>query len=377
MRCLIAFLVFACPLYGQTVSSQLSGKTRTEQLQIKGQETAKLLDAGAQSGSAFNYDFVTVQATAVGIQVQARVSRKNGDRIGFGPDCSVDIETFHISDIPIYVPDPKGSYVRTDDDGKQTTYREDPKAALLIWLDKIVATKASRCDGSRIISGTVGRSTGTVRSGAGDGIAERGSADSTFATIRAATGNNGISNGTNNPVRISSSTTSDQYTELRRGLSDYAVSTACSGSPCTGTVTSASLTLTCTAKTNGLGDSSYVVAQGNMATSTVASGDYQNNVGPTEFSTVAQASVNTTGTTVFTFDADGIAAVQSALGGTLELAHLTGFDHANSAPTWGSSQSTGYTCYWADQGGTTDDPLLTLETLDAGVGARLRKGVGR
>lgn len=178
----------------------------------------------------------------------------------------------------------------------------------------------------------------------------------TFANIRTATTGTGAYDDTANPnfTYIYTSNTSNQFRGMGRGVFLFDTSSIASGA----TVTSATLSIYGIGKTNGQGSPEIDVVTANPASNTaLAAGDYDyNDFGTSPFASIAYASWSTTGYNDFSV---GASAVTKA--GITKLGTRVNWDTDNSyGGSWTSADITGYSCYTADQAGTTNDPKLVV-----------------
>lgn len=194
--------------------------------------------------------------------------------------------------------------------------------------------------GSTTVDGTVARSPSPAEN---------------FATIRAGAGEDVNTNATQDYYGwMHSTTTTDLYDTLYRAILTFATSTIGAGS----TISSVTLSLRGSLKTNALGSADlHVGAATPAANNTLAASDY-GQCGSTSFGSVAYADYNTGGYNDIVLDANGIANVSKT--GISRFCTRLSWDMLNSAPTWASNKHTYIYGYFTDNSGTTNDPKLTV-----------------
>lgn len=188
-----------------------------------------------------------------------------------------------------------------------------------------------------------------------DGHVRRSGVDQTFSAIRTGTGSShsdGVAN--ENAAQLTASTTSEQYSAMRRSI----ITASTSGVPATDTVSSFTLSLYGSSKSNGLGSPALDVVTANPASyNDLVNGDYAYTLfGETALGSVAYADFSTSGY-------NDIACAPSVIAkeGVTKLGLRLSWDTQNSfGGSWVSEAASSFQIYFADQAGTTTDPKLTI-----------------
>lgn len=302
-----------------------------------------------------------------GVEIFARAWR-DGEQIGFGVDGTVDVERFRIINPPILVPDENGEILRewTDIDTgelQSRTLREDPEEAILQSLTHTIGITGK--SGTTIVPGSVGNTTTTVYPAAGntepwDGMVRIQSANTTFSALNnQTTGQNAYATETvTMGIRIQSSTTSDQFAQIARGVFGFDTSAVGADS-----ISSAVLSF--------YGNGSVLSALGHVdievvshtptSESSISTADYNySKYGTTSLATaINTASFSTSGYNDFTLNASGQAYINGS--GNTFFATFTAWEKADTfGGSWASSSSTQVNVYHADQTGTSSDPKLVI-----------------
>lgn len=187
-----------------------------------------------------------------------------------------------------------------------------------------------------------------------DGYVSRSGVDQTFANIVAGAGTaKGDADALASMPRVYASATTNQFQRIDRTI--YLFDT--SSIPSANTVSSATLSIYGTNRTNGLGKSSWVAVTSTPASNTaLANADY-GNLGSTSLGSVAYDSWSTSGYNDIALG--DVSVVTKAgitkLGGRLEWDRAGTFGGA-----WASGAFTYQGGYLADNAGTTNDPKLTV-----------------
>lgn len=175
----------------------LENKTPAERATIKGKEIAKIgsVTRNNVTFSGADYDIEILETIAIegGVQVLAKAWDSNG-QIGFGKDGTIDIERFNIINPPILVHDDLGDIekeVITENEAKVPEtfihkYREDPQSALLQSLAHTIKITTENNPRGKIIPGKVGSTTSTFYPDANtiDGKGGRAGTTETWAAGR-------------------------------------------------------------------------------------------------------------------------------------------------------------------------------------------------
>lgn len=203
---------------------------------------------------------------------------------------------------------------------------------------------------------TTGTDTSSPITGAtaGDGSATRTSANSVFSTIRTSATGTATDAGvaTTNVPTIVAGTTSSRYSTITRGMLVFPTS----GIPDGATITSATLQLYVTAKSDQMSQSVSIVTRTDPGTIASADYDIANWTMTKQATDVTIASVTTSAYNTWTLNATGLASI-SKTGSTVFGVVMSG-DADNSAPTWSSGAVASITYDTADNG--SNQPILTV-----------------
>ena len=182
------------------------------------------------------------------------------------------------------------------------------------------------------------------------------SVDETFATIRAGAGNSHNDTATTMFPKITTSTTTNQFSQIARCIISFDTSSL---SP--DVVQSADISFYGLGKsdtfTPALNPDYYVVSATPADAADLADADY-GNTGSTSFGTFSQSGFNTSAYNDVALNASGQANINTS--GVSSFGLRIGPDFLNSAPAWGSLETADVSIYTADQTGTTNDPKLTV-----------------
>jgi hypothetical protein len=189
-----------------------------------------------------------------------------------------------------------------------------------------------------------------------DGFALR-TGDETFSTIRGGAGNDWSSTvgAANRFVALVASATSNQYSQLRRGIFLFDTS------PLTASaiISAATASWAGSGQASGLGtDTLEVVSSAPGSDSALAAADYTT-LGTTSFASLAYASYNSAGYNDLALNASGLANISKTANSKFGLS--LGWDRANSfGGAWSSGLQTQFSGDYADTAGTTTDPKLVV-----------------
>jgi len=206
-----------------------------------------------------------------------------------------------------------------------------------------------------------------------DGNIQRSGVDEAFGTIRGGAGTTANTTLASPMTKVTSSATSNQYTEIRRCIFTFDTSALTSSA----TISAAVLSLKGVDAYTTFSTSPEIdiVASTPAANNTLATGDYAQ-LGATPFSSITLAGYSTSAYNDFTLDAGGIANISKT--SISKFGCRVNWDTDNSAPTWGNSQEGAFQFASADTAGTTSDPklVITYTIASASVHYLLTLGVG-
>lgn len=323
-------------------------------------------------------------------QIRARAWYADGMQVGFGPDGTVDIETFNYYNPRVFVPDVAGEYARNGKRGNSIVverFREDPQQAMYDALAYTLRVKKEKFDNRRIQQGKVGTTTSTFypdanpESTSGDSGLQYTNASATWAAVHdQTTGSNAYESNATFSIESQSATCTDW--QIQRGLFVFDTSSI----PDTDSASSVTL--------------GVYVATGNISNGDNDAQDYiavyeSNHTATTSFST-SDFDYTKFGTTVwsdtkdltsdFTLDAYNTFTLTAAGIADLSVTSVTrysmreGHDAENVSYTCGGGNTTNRIILnSADTASTTTDPILTVEhsAAAAGGGSKPKKGFGR
>lgn len=191
-----------------------------------------------------------------------------------------------------------------------------------------------------------------------DGTVGRTSVNQTLTNIRAGAGTGNQSINTNGYAGIiQSSTTSNQFQSLQRGIWLFDASSLADDT----TITAVTFSLYGKEAINQFAGTAFeidVVDSTPASNTNLVDADY-GQLGSTVFSSIAFASLAAEAYNDFALDASGIANV--SLTGVSKFGTRLNWDTDNSfTGTWSSSKSALFDAYQADNAGTTKDPKLTI-----------------
>lgn len=191
-----------------------------------------------------------------------------------------------------------------------------------------------------------------------DGTVSRIVASETWATIIAGAGTNvSASSDPLNPVRISASSTSNQFSRCTRSIFTFDTSGIGAGQ----TISAAIFSLNGTAKQDDLSTTPDINVYGSTpaANNSLANADYGQTGSSAYATAITYGSWSTAGYNDFTFNGTGIAAISTS-GVTALATRNANYDVAAVQPNWVSSNVSSFTCNFADAAGTSTDPKLVV-----------------
>ena len=336
----------------------------------KASKIVNLTPEGVHNRGNLRFEILGIETIEGGVQVFARVWNK-GSQIGFGKDGTVDIERFRIINPPILVSDSKGPIVRTWQNSAGVTmerkYREDPKEALLQVLEQVMAVKKEKFGPEKIITGKIGNTTSTfypnadTESTSVDGFVQYGTAQVVWSTVHDAAGNGSsdVSPG-DELATVQSGAQTNKYVKIVRSIFLFDTSSL----PDADTISATALSIYGFGKQDALGwASTYNVYTSTPASNTaLANSDYAQ-IGTTTQATAKAYANWVNGYNDFTLNATGIGNVSKT--GVSKFGLRGSHDAANSPGTWSANKESWVKGYFADQTGTTYDPMLVVEHASA------------
>lgn len=204
-----------------------------------------------------------------------------------------------------------------------------------------------------------------------DGYVQRGTVDETFGTIRGGAGNGSGATDTGfNAPSLSASSTTDQFSRLRRAI--FTLDT--SALTASASISAAVFSIKSATKNNGLGSPDIDLVNSSPASdNTLANGDYSN-VGTTVYASIAYASYTGDSATYNDFTLSDTSGVSKT--GITRFATRLSWDTDNSfTGTWSATAETKMPAIFADTAGTSEDPKLvityTLVTGSGGTGTMM------
>lgn len=346
------------------IKDTLISKSPTERSDYKADEFTKLDYVGEHvRDDGLTIEIISVSKIDKGIEVLAR-AWKDGEQFGFG-DGSIDIERFRIFNPPIMVEDANGNYVLSSDHNGifvERKFREDLEEALLQTLSHTIGLVGKT--GTKIIPGSIGRTTSTFYPSAGavspvDGYAYRSNvADVTWANARAAAGS-------------SASATASilvMQSDHQIGENNIIYRSPClfdtSAIPDTDAISSATFSVYVTVVQDGDSDSITVTPVTLGANDNVVASDYNiANWSDTEqVTSITMASLSTSAYNDMTVNATGLGNISKT--GVTSWGLRSKHEVASTAPTIDVAISVQVSS--ADVAGTTQDPKLVVVHAAAG-----------
>lgn len=317
------------------------------------------------SRGSLRVDIVSIEEIPGGISVYARAF-KGVKQIGLGTDGRTDLEHFQFFNIDPYVID-TSVIVGTDSDGLPV-YGAKLDAALALSEAIIDAVRITGKPDAQVKVGSVGRTTSTfypdpaVETTSVDGYTEKDYASGggqVWATLRAAAGsaaNDSVASSAA-ALRLRSDTGAGNWRTHNRSIYGFDTSAL----PDTDVISSATFSLSSTAKTDNFSQSVVVDRRVPATATALVAADFD--VGG--WAGVEQASNRITlaawsiaGYNDFTLNATGISNV--SLTGVSWYGTRTSADFDNVEPTWAASTIASATIVYADTAGTTTDPKLVV-----------------
>lgn len=264
-----------------------------------------------------------------------------------------------ISGVPQYYQDPQGDWWQAD--YATTTKGAFERQTKTTFLERIL--------GETAMAQTTFYPDPDTENTTVDGDA-RQTTDASWVTMRGGAGEFAYDNFTSGPfIRIVSSTVSDDWSDIYRGIFLFDVS-AISGD----TIISGTFSLYAIAITDQLADSASLVSSAPADNNALVAGDYDS-FGTTKYAPdLALSGMSTSAYNVFTLNGDGETFVQNAIdvtegvdAGIVKFGTRSTWDNDSAdGPTWESEKYSFVNVYFADEAGTDNDPKLVV-THEAGA----------
>lgn len=288
-----------------------------------------------------------ITAIENGLQVFAK-AWKNGKRVGFGDDGTVEIERFRIFNLSTLVRDDAGDIVKVMDDVDGGTlevrFRDDPEETIKKSISEIIAVVEK--DDSKIVDGKIGNTTDTFYSSTNDGCFLSDN-QATYSLARDAVTASSIDQGNGNLIH-NSKLGSTYY--VRRFVTYFDTSSISSNTISSATLSVASLS---GGTSNANSDSIAVVSFGGSNPPVITDFD---DFGSTSGGSLLIGDFFSTDGIYnnFTLNSYGLSLINKT--GTTALGLRSLNDINNSAPTGDNH----IRIYQADQTGTSLDPKLIV-----------------
>lgn len=343
---------------------------------LKSQEVAKITSVTKTTIGDIDIQIDSTRLIDGGVEVFVRAWDKNENKIGFG-DGTVEIERFRIFNPRILVPDPLGSIIRTIPASETSpevtkTYREDLTEAVKQTIAK--AVKVAGKDGSKIVLGKVGNTTDLFYPEAEPGsttvdgkIKANGIV---YLTVHDAASGDDDNDATTKDTLVGQLLSGGVTYFIYRSHTGFDTSSL----PDTDTIDSATLTMTSDGAYDLTGDNTWTVhifAHTLSANTNLAAGDYnKTSYGATSWGSIAATDADIADGSAWsiTLNSDGKTGISKTGVTNIGFRSTRDFQDnsgAGTAPTGAEYLQT----YFADNAGTTNDPLLTV-VHSAGGGAK-------
>lgn len=312
-----------------------------------------------------------VESTEYGVETFVRAFDVDGDPIGFGYDGSVEIERIRIVNPPLYVPDGT-TYpcIVFEKKLECPNFVYDPERALKIVIDETIDLIGKPKADVQI--GKIGKTTTVVYPSAtgnrpfdGQCRTDPGATGETWASMRGrTTADSCDDNSQYLLLQIRGATVTNQWRNLSRSIMGFDTDSI----PDTDVISSATLSLwdgISSTNPTSFGTQTIKVVGAGAPTSEFAIKTSDYNVADgwdiTSYSDTALTLSDFNASSayeVFTLNSTGISAIELAT--TTWLGLMLSSDFTNTAPTWSNNVETYALPYSSDNGGTTNDPKLTI-----------------
>ncbi|MEO5351098.1 MAG: hypothetical protein H7836_15865 [Magnetococcus sp. YQC-3] len=311
-----------------------------------------------------------VESTEYGVETFVRAFDVDGDPIGFGNDGSVEIERIRVVNPPVYVPDGT-TYPCVIFEKKYDcpNYVLDPERALKTVIDETIDLIGK--PKAEVILGKIGKTTTVVYPSATGNRpydayvrTDPGATGESWASARGRTSADGANDSDATLlVQIRGGTTSNQWRNIGRAIMGFDTSAI----PDTDVISSATLSLwdqysSTNPTAYGTQTVKVVGAPTPVSEYAVKNADYNvANWDVSSYSDTALTFSDWNGSNayeVFTLNATGISNIN--LSTTTWLGLMSSSDFSNTAPTWANNTESNLIPLSSDNGGTTNDPKLTI-----------------
>jgi len=314
----------------------------------------------------------SVKATDYGVETYFRAFDQKGDPVGFGLDGSVEIERVKIINPPTFVP--TGTCTDTFIPALKVTvcksdFEYNPTKALQIVIDE-TASLIGKKD-VPVELGKIGRTTTVVYPSATGNRpydawvrTDPGATGETWASARGRTvGDSSSDSDSYLLLTLRGATVSNQWRNIARSIMGFDTSSI----PDTDVISSATLSLWDGISANNptsFGTQTIKVVGAPTPVSEYAVKNADFNVANWDINSYSDTALTmsdwnaSSAYEVFTLNATGISNIELAT--TTWLGLMLSSDFSNTAPTWANNVESYILPYSSDNGGTTNDPKLTI-----------------
>jgi hypothetical protein len=294
----------------------------------------------------------------------------NGEPVGFGPDGTIETERIRIVNPPTMVPDGTHANRLFTRPGGQVislatpNHRKDAAEALRQAILHTVRTIGK--GGENIVLGTVGNTTTTVYSDAGDGTIRK--SNSNFTTARSAADGDSTQTG----VASAYASVGDEGVPYNFYIPFFMFDT--SGVPSGDNISAATMAFSLVGDNSGTASNQFCLLQSTQATwnsLTTADYDQRGYLGSVGAARLTRPVGSETGYQTFTLNATGIGWIaksgqtnpaSASASGKTQLVVSFAADVDNSAPSTNDYNQ----IYFSEQTGTTNDPVMVITHAAAG-----------
>jgi len=346
----------------------------TKSISLKSKELAKV-KLGKFKKNKLDIEIIgDIEEIDGGIELFAKAF-KNKKQLGFGKDGSVEIERFRFFNPPILVDDEDGDIIREWEDEetkeiKQRKLKYDPEEAIRQILVQTAETVGK--DGKNIVEGKVGNTTSTFYGAAGanspvDGGVAVSGLNASFSTVRGSAGSSFDNTNVRLKVELSSSATTNQFSELGRAIIGFNTSSI----PDKDKISSATLSLYGYSKNSNFSLGMVIDRCVPSSTSSLAASDFNiSNWDEEEQATnrITNTNWDESGYNNFTLNTTGKENI--IVDGYTWFGMRSDKDFDNNTPSWLNNHIGAIYATSADQTGTSSDPkLVVVHSLASNTGA--------